>query len=154
MLMLVAYPTAQIAASKLQELEAAQRAHQLSDPQLALRRTGRIVVLAAGLPEDSAKSLAAEVNYDSDVTWNQNTYHNPKDNVGRVVLGGIVLSAVLIGLLLVSSIAFGSLRVAMKRFLPGRIFDRPEQVEIIALHLTDPIQDSGKSGVSRSINAG
>jgi hypothetical protein len=141
-LMLIAYPTAQIAASELAGIDAAQQALQSQNELLAKRRTGRILVLVTGnINADEAKTLASAVNYDADVTWNQNTYHNPHDNVGRVVLGGIILSAVLIGALLVTSIAFGGLRVAMKRLLPGKVFDRPEQIEIIALHLSDPTSE-------------
>ena len=153
-LLLIAYPTPQLAASELSRVEAAQQAQQLQPAPIAMRRTGRILILVAGsLTPDAAKAVASNVNYDADVTWNQNTYHNPKDNVGRVVLGGIFLSAVLIGALLVSSVAFGGFRVAVKRLLPGRVFDRPDQIELIALHLSDPAPDSPKIDVKPSINA-
>jgi hypothetical protein len=146
-LMLIGYPTAQIAGGELAKIESAQQAHQLQESPLAKRRTGRIIVLAGGgLGADAAKSLVSAVNYEADVTWNENTYHNPRDNVGRVVLGGILLAAVICGLLLVSSIAFGGVRVALKRLLPGKVFDRPEQVEIIALNLSDPSPHSDEIG--------
>lgn len=153
-LIVIGYPTPQVAASELSRIDAARQNHQLQQEPVATRRTGRILVVMSGnVSPDSAKSILSEVNYDADVTWNQNTYHNPKDNVGRVVLGGIFLSAVLIFILLVSSVAFGGLRVAMKRLLPGKVFDRPEQVEIIALHLSDPTPESPKVDVNPSINA-
>ena len=153
-LILIGYPTPQVAASELSRIDAAQQAHQLQQAPIATRRTGRIVALVTGnVTADDAKALAADVNYDADVTWNQNTYYNPKDNVGRVVLGGIFLSAVLIGILLVSSVAFGGVRVALKRLLPGKVFDRPDQIEIIALHLSDPIPESPNIDVKPSINA-
>src|SRR5262249_54406828 len=137
-LVLIGYPTPQVAASELSRIDAAQQAHQLQQEPVATRRTGRILILLDGkLTADAAKTIAFNVNYDGNVTWNQKTYHNPKDNVGRVVLGGIFLSAVLIGALLVSSVAFGGFRVAVKRLLPGRVFDRPDQIEIISLHLSE-----------------
>ena len=154
-LVLIGYPTPQVAASELSRIDAAQRAHQLQQEPVATRRTGRIVILVVGsVTADAAKTIASDVNYDADVTWNQNTYHNPKDNVGRVVLGGIFLSAVLIGALLVSSVAFGGFRVAIKRLLPGRVFDRPDHIEIISLHLSETAPDDGKIDVKSSINAG
>ena len=146
-LILIGYPTAQIATSELKRIEQAEQAHQLQEDLLAKRRTGRMLVLVLGdIGADAAKELASAVNYDTDVTWNQNTYQNPKDNVGRVVLGGIILAAVIMGMLLVSSIAFGGFRVAVKRLLPGKVFDRPEQVEIIGLHLSD----KGPQGQNRA----
>jgi hypothetical protein len=154
-LMLIGYPTPQVAASELGRIEAEQKTHQLQPQPIVTRRTGRIVVLIAGsISADSARSIASDVNYDADITWNQNTYHNPKDNVGRVVLGGIFLSALLIGILLVTSVAFGGVRVAIKRLLPGKVFDRPEQVEIIALHLSEPSPEGRDIDVKPSINAG
>jgi len=153
-LMLIAYPTPQVAAGELTRIDALRQAQQLQPAPIATRRTGRILVLVAGrLTPDAAKTIASNVNYDADVTWNQNTYHNPKDNVGRVVLGGIFLSAVLIGVLLVSSVAFGGFRVAVKRLLPGKVFDRPDQIELIALHLSDQAPDGQKIDVKPSINA-
>src|SRR5205814_8632490 len=108
---------------------------------------GRTLDLVLGdIGADAAKQLASTVEYDSDVTWNQNTYQNAKDNVGRVVLGRIILAAVIMGMLLVSSIAFGGSRVAISRLLPGKVFDRPEQVEIIGLHLSD----KGPQGQNRA----
>ena len=154
-LMLIGYPTAQIAASELARIESAQQVHQLQEEPLAKRRTGRIIVLADGsLGADAAKSLVSAVNYDTDVTWNQNTYHNPRDNVGRVVLGAILLAAVIMGLLLASSAAFVGFRLTVKRLLPGKVFDRPEQVELIALNLSDPSPQGHESGVNSSIKAG
>ena len=154
-LMLIGYPTAQIAAGELARIESAQQAHQLQEEPLAKRRTGRIIVLAGGsLGADAAKSLVSAVNYDTDVTWNQNTYHNPRDNVGRVVLGAILLAAVIMGLLLASSAAFVGFRLTVKRLLPGKVLDRPEQVEIIALNLSDPSAQGHESSVNPSIKAG
>lgn len=154
-LMLISYPTAQIAASEFKRIEAAEQAHQLEEELLAKRRTGRIIVLTAGsISSDAGKDLASAVNYDADVTWNQNTYQNPRDNVGRMVLGGIFLAAVICGLLLVSSVAFGGVRLAVKRLLPGKVFDRPEQIEIIGLHLSDPGPRGHESGVSPTIKVG
>jgi hypothetical protein len=153
--MLIGYPTAQIAAGEMTRIESAEQANQLQEKPLAKRRTGRIIVLVSGsLSSDDAKTLASAVNYDADVTWNENTYHNPRDNVGRVVLGAILLAAVIIGLLLASSAAFVGFRLTVKRLLPGKVFDRPEQVEIIGLHLSDPVPERHESGVSSSIKAG
>jgi hypothetical protein len=38
--------------------------------------------------------------------------------------------------------------------MPGKIFDRPEQLEIIALNIDDRVPGSGDSSVSSSIKAG
>jgi len=154
-LTLIGYPTPQIAANQLKEIESAQQAHQVPELPTAIRRTGRIVVLASGnISGDVAHTLASAVNYEAEVTWNQNTYHDPHENVGRVVLGVMLLAAIVCGMSIVAGMAFGGFRLAIKRLLPGKVFDRPEQVEIIALHLSDSVQEPGDSSVSSSIKAG
>jgi len=49
----------------------------------------------------------------------------------------IVLCGVVIGLALVAGVGFGGIRILMKRMFPGRVFDRPEETEIITLHLEE-----------------
>lgn len=153
-MMLISYPTPQIAAAQLKQIETAQQAHQLGDTQLSMRRTGPILVLATGqISESDAKSLISSVNYDADVTWNEKS-PSRRDNAANLIVGVVVLAAIVCGLGLVAGIAFGGVRIAVKRFFPGRVFDRPEQMEIIALHLSDQPPTASNPGVSSSINAG
>ena len=137
-LMLISYPTPQIAAAQLKQIESAQQSHQLGDAQILTRRTGPILVLISGAvsPRD-AKSLLSSVNYDADVTWNQNTYFTRRDNVANLIVGVIILAAIIGGISIVAGVAFGGFRLAMKRLFPNKVFDRPEHIEIIALHLSD-----------------
>ncbi len=154
-LMLIGYPTPQIAASQLKQIESAQQLLQLGQSQIVARRTGPILVLASGgISESDARSLISSVNYDADVTWNENTYFTKRDNAANLIVGVILLAAIICGLSVVAGVAFGGFRIAIKRILPGRVFDRPEQLEIITLHLSDPGRKPGDSGVSSSINAG
>src|SRR5437660_1474892 len=140
-LMLIGYPTPQIAASQLKQIESAQQLHQLGQSQIVARRTGPILVLASGgISESDARSLISSVNYDADVTWNENTYFTKRDNAANLIVGVILLAAIICGLSIVAGVAFGGFRIAIKRILPGRVFDRPEQLEIITLHLSDPGQ--------------
>ena len=140
-LMLISYPTPQIAAAQLKQIESAQQAHELGDSQINARRTGPILVLVSG----DAKSLLGTVNYDADVTWNENTYGTRRDNAANLIVGVIVLAAIICGLSLVAGLAFGGFRMAIKRMFPGKVFDRPEQLEIIALHLSDPVRPPSES---------
>src|SRR2546430_13597995 len=79
-LMLISYPTPQIAVTQLKQIEAAQQAHQL-DSIVTAKRTGPILVLASGLiSSGDAKSLVSDVNYDADVTWNERTNFSRRDN--------------------------------------------------------------------------
>jgi hypothetical protein len=153
-LMLINYPTPQIATVQLNLIESAQQAHQLGDSQIAVRRTGPIVVLISGQIGSDANALLSSVNYDADVTWNENTYFTRRDNAANLIVGAILLTAILCGLAVLFSIGFGGFRILVQRLFPNKVFDRPERLEIIAMHLSDPAKKPSDSGVSPSINAG
>jgi uncharacterized protein DUF6599 len=135
-LMLIGYPTPQIAAAQLEQMQQAQASHQL-DEQIRFRRTGPLLAIVSGPASDSAaRSLLAAVNYDANVTWNERT-PNKRDNVAALIVGIIILAAIIGGISIITGLAYGGFRLAVKRFFPDRVFDRPEQVEFIALHLSD-----------------
>ena len=54
-----------------------------------------------------------------------------------LILNIVILCAVLAGLAIIAGVAFGGFRILMKRLYPDRVFDRPEQMEFISLHLTE-----------------
>jgi hypothetical protein len=145
-LMLIEYPTPQIAAERLRQIDAS---HQLTQQQPGVvpildvgpffdTRTGPILVIAAGpLSKSEARALMSSISYEADVTWNENTYVSKKDNLANFLFNAIVLCGIVVGLALVAGIAFGGLRVLVKRFFPDSVFDRREAMEIISLHLED-----------------
>jgi uncharacterized protein DUF6599 len=140
-LILISYPTPQIAAEQLRKIDAA---HQQAGAQTNAtstpifdKRTGPIVAIATGaISQSEAKSLLASVNYEADVTWNENTYFTKKDNIGNLIVNVLYLCGIIGGFAIVAGLAFGGIRVLAKRLWPDRIFDRPEDVELISLHLT------------------
>lgn len=145
-LMLIEYPTPQIAAERQRQIDAS---HQVAQPQPGVAamvdvgpfydaRTGPILVIAAGpLSKSEARSLMSSISYEADVTWNENTYLSKKDNMANFLFNAIVLCGIVVGLSLVAGIAFGGLRVLVKRFFPDSVFDRREAMEFISLHLED-----------------
>jgi uncharacterized protein DUF6599 len=145
-LTLINYPTPQIAEEQLKQIEAASQNHQLGTTPISARRTGPILAVLSGAVSNSdARSLLGKINYEADVTWNQNTYFTRRDNVANLIVGVIMLAAIICGIAVVAGIAFGGFRILMKRLFPDKVFDRPEQMEIIALHLSDPIRKPGDS---------
>lgn len=152
MLMVIDYPTPQIAAEHMRRIDATQGNTQQSPGVASIvdvgpffdKRSGPLLVIASGpLSQAEARSLLGSVNYDADVTWNENTFFDKKNNLANLLVNIIILCAILIGLALVAGVAFGGLRIAVKRLLPDRIFDRPEEIEFITLHLEEsPIPPS------------
>ncbi len=138
-LMVISYPTPQIAAERAKAIDAALHAtSQAENPASRVKRSGPLVALVSGqVSNGDAKSLLDQVNYDADVTWNQNTFFSKRDNIGNLLVGVILLVAILIGFALVAGLLFGGFRLLMKRLFPDRIFDRSKDVEIISLKLGD-----------------
>lgn len=161
-LTLISYPTPQIAADHLRRIEAAHQQNPQQPASAILanlgpmfdKRTGPIVVVATGpLSPSEGKSLLAAVNYDANVTWNENTYLTRKDNLANLLVNIIYLCAIVIGLALVAGVAFGGVRILAKRLFPDRVFDRTEDVGFISLHLSDERPEPAGSDVSSSIKA-
>lgn len=145
-LMLIEYPTPQIAAERLRQIDASHQAPQQTPGVASMvdvgpffdARTGPIIAIASGpLSKSEARSLLSSLSYEADVTWNENTYLSKKDNLANFLFNAIVLCIIVVGLSLVAGIAFGGLRVLIKRFFPDSVFDRPEAMEFISLHLDD-----------------
>jgi multisubunit Na+/H+ antiporter MnhC subunit len=148
-LMLIEYPTPQIATERLRQIDAA---HQVTQQQPGVRsmvdvgpffdtRTGPILVIAAGpLSKSEARSLMSSISYEADVTWNENTYVSKKDNMANFLFNAIVLCGIVVGLALVAGVAFGGLRIIVKRLFPDSVFDRREAMEFISLHLEEDVR--------------
>ena len=147
-LMLISYPTPQLAAEHLRRIDAA---HQMAQPQAGVssvgnagsffdKRTGPIIAIATGPVSDSdAKSLLGMVNWEASVTWNQATDNQQARDLYMLILNIVILCGILAGLAVVAGVAFGGIRILMKRWYPDKVFDRPEQMEFISLRLTETV---------------
>jgi hypothetical protein len=158
-LMLISYPTPQLAAEHLRRIDSA---HQLARPQegtasvenagsFSDKRTGPIIAIATGpVSASDAKSLLGMVNWEASVTWNQATDNAQARDLYMLILNIVVLCGILAGLAVVAGVAFGGIRILMKRWYPDRVFDRPEQMEFISLRLTEKVvietSQSGSDG--------
>ena len=155
-LMLIYYPNPQSAAEHLRRIDAAHHG-SAGQPGIATienagkfyyKRTGPIVAVAAGpLSESDAQSLLRLVNYEARVTWNENTFFDKNNNIGTFLVNVILLCFILGAMAIIAGFAFGGFRILMKHLLPDKIFDRPEQMEFIALHLAETAAKGGSGGV-------
>ena len=139
-LMLISYPTPQIAGAQLRSLEqsrASLKAAGAGDFQL--KRSGPLVAVVTGDASSSeAKSLLASVNYEAEVTYNEPTFLTKRDNIGNLIVGIFSLIGVILAFALVIGIAFGGVRIILKKLYPDRFFDRPEDSDVITLNLRQP----------------
>src|SRR3984957_12833844 len=163
-LMLISYPTPQLAAEHLRRIDAA---HHLTQPQGGVssvesagsffdKRTGPILVIATGPVSDGdAKSLLGMVNYEASVTWNTPSDNPQARDLYMLILSIVILCGIVGGLAIVAGVSFGGIRILMKRWYPDKVFDRPEQMEFISLRLTEvAVKGSTPSGNEAGRNAG
>jgi hypothetical protein len=154
-LMLISYPTPQLAAEHLRRIDAA---HHLAQPQSGVarvesagsffdKRTGPIIAVVTGPVSDSdANALLGKVNWEASVTWNQPTEDPQVRSLYQLFLNIVVLCGILGALAIVAGVAFGGIRILMKRWYPDKVFDRPEQMEFISLRLTETVVKGAPQG--------
>jgi hypothetical protein len=133
-LLLIDYPTPQLAELHLRHL---QRALLATKQDANVERKGSLLsmVLAPSSPE-YAEKLRSAVNYETQVTWNEPS-QTATDPPWSTVLGKIFIGTGLFMVVaVVMGVAFGGVRVITKRFFPGKVFDRPEQMEVLQLGLS------------------
>ena len=97
-------------------------------------RTAPIVAIAAGsVAQSVARALLSAVNYEADVTWNENTYQGNKNNLPNLQLNVFLLCGILIVFASVACLAFGGIRLFFHRLLPERFLNREVSYDCISL---------------------
>jgi len=139
LLTLISYPTPAIAGNRLRAIEGWHPTPAVGSttvPAVFSKRTGPYVVVLSGtISQGEAKTLLASVNYDPEVTWNENTHFDRNNNLGSLLVNIIILIAIITGLAIVAGFAFGGVRIVAKRLFPDRVFDRPQDADIIRLNI-------------------
>jgi len=135
-LMLVDYPTPQLAEQHLRHLQAVLAGNpDLSDTTVE-RRASLLSLVLSPANDRVAAQLRNEIQYQTQVTWNEGS-HTITDPPWVVVLKNIFLGTfAFCGLAIVLGLAFGGLRLLTKRVLPGKVFDRPQDMEVLQLGLS------------------
>jgi hypothetical protein len=136
-LMLISYPTPQIAGAQLRKIEqdrASLESNGLGNFQI--KRSGPLLAIVSGdISGSEAKSLLASVNWEADVTYNEPTFLSRKNNIGNLIVAVFSLIGVILAFALFFGIAFGGIRVLLKRLYPEKFADRPEDASLITLNL-------------------
>jgi hypothetical protein len=133
-ILLIAYPTHIIAIDKLPAFE------QLSAPpgggSSVAKRTGPIIALVRGsISRGDATKILASVNYDANVTWNENTGLSKRDNIGNVVVAALTLAGILFLISVGAGAVFGFGRFYLPRFRRKKDGETRDDGEMIRLDL-------------------
>jgi hypothetical protein len=142
LLFLASYPTQQIAAAKF---DAMLRRFPIDPPEGAAagqtvlygKRSSTLVVLVAGAPSRAAAdALLDQINYESEVTWNEPPQKLTDPSFSSMIVGAFIGTGTIMLLAVVAGIGFGGFRLIVKIFFPGKVFDRESHVEILQLGIS------------------
>jgi hypothetical protein len=135
-LMLVDYPTPQLAEQHLRHIQAVLAANPELSSTTVERRASLLSLVLSPANDRVATQLRDEIQYQTQVTWNEGS-HALTDPPWLLVVKNIFLGTfAFCGLALVLGLAFGGVRVVTKRLFPGKVFDRPENMEVLQLGLS------------------
>jgi hypothetical protein len=141
-LLLIDYPTPQLAELHLRHLQRALADAKLTTSSIERKGSLLSIVLAPTSPE-YAEKLRAGVNYETQVTWNEARQAATDPPIISTVVKIFIATGVFMLVTVVIGIAFGGARVIIKRIFPGRVFDRKEPLEVLQLGLSGkPIDTS------------
>jgi hypothetical protein len=135
-LLLLEYPTPQLAEQHLHHLEEALPA-EARQAGVDVQRNASMLSLVFGTKsKEFAQELRKNVNYETQVIRDE-AGQTLTDPPWVLVLSKIFfITAIFLGVATGLGIAFGGVRVLTKRLFPGKVFDRPQDIEILQMGLS------------------
>ncbi len=138
-LLLVDLPTPQLAIQTLNELAGkfdVNGSNPGAGQTLYAKRI--ITTLAIVVAPDDAQghALLNDVQSGEVLTWNEPAPKGKQADIYTIVIGTIVGTGAICAFSIIAGLAFGGFRLAVKRALPGKVFDRAKHMEVIQLGLS------------------
>jgi hypothetical protein len=138
----IRYPTPHIAIQELTKLQgwASQVPPDAGERNInsLAKRSGPILAAVRGqLGTDETKSALDAINYEADVTWNESTGLEKRNNIGGLVYAAIMLAIIIFGFAVIGGLFFGGFRILLRKFFPGRFLARSDETEFIKLNIED-----------------
>lgn len=135
-LLLLEYPTPQVAENHLHHLENALPASAKQAGVTVERKASLLSVVFAPTSPMHAQAIRDAVNYETEVTWNEphQSYTDPP--LVRVLYKIFLFTTMFLVVATLAGIAFGGFRILVKHWWPGKVFDRPENIEVLQLGLS------------------
>lgn len=135
-LLLLEYPTPNVAEQEIHHLEEVLPASAKVGEQNIVRKGSLLsIVLSPSSPEYAA-SLREAANYETQVTWNEASQTATDPPITSIMVKIFIGTGIFMVAAVVLGIAFGGVRVITKKFFPGKVFDRQNQMEVLQLGLS------------------
>ena len=154
-LLLVDFPTPQTAAKRLTELQ--QRFHVNattpdagSSPLFAKRSMTLLAIVSGARTKAEADALLKQVASSEEITWNEPTFQFKEPPITAMIAGTIIGAGIICMFAIISGIAFGGVRLVVKRYFPDKVFDRSSHLQVLQLGLgSKPINSEDFYGLER-----
>lgn len=135
-LLLLEYPTPQLAEQHIHHLDEVLPADAKKQGLNIVRKGSLLSLVLSPSSAEYAKSLRGAIGYETQVTWNEPSQTLTDPPIASVMVKIFIGTGVFMVAAFVLGIAFGGVRVVTKIFFPGKVFDRPNQMEILQLGLS------------------
>lgn len=135
-LLLLDYPTPQLAEQHLHHLEKALPDAFKRAGVTVERKASLLSLVFAATSPLHAQAIRDEVNYETQVTWNEPGQTATDPPLVMIMFKIFVFTGLFLGIATAVGVAFGGLRVIIKRLFPGKVFDRPQDIEVLQLGLS------------------
>jgi len=140
-LLIADFPTPQAAQKKLAELQQKLNLNRsdaaAAGPPLYARRSLTLLAIVSGAhTQAEADALLQQISSTAEVTWNEPNFELTQPGIGAMIYGAIIGTGIICAFAVISGIAFGGVRLAVKRVFPGKVFDRSSQMQVLQMGLT------------------
>jgi hypothetical protein len=154
-LLIADFPTPQTAQKKLLELQKDYHVNESNtdphgSPVFARRSVTLLAIVFGARDQAEADKLLSAVQSGTEVTWNEPTFQFREPPITTMIVGAIIGTGIICCFALISGIAFGGVRLIVKRFLPDKVFDRSSSMQVLQLGLgSKPINSEDFYGIER-----
>jgi hypothetical protein len=135
-LLLLDYPTPQVAENHRHHLEEALPAAAKQAGVTVERKASLLSLVFAATSAMHAQAIRDAVNYETEVTWNEPHQSATDPPLVRMLYKIFLFTSLFLVVATMTGIAFGGFRILIKHWWPGKVFDRPESIEVLQLGLS------------------
>jgi hypothetical protein len=139
-LLIADFPTPQVAQKRLADLQQLYHMNPAAPdgnaaPLFAKRSITLLAIVSGARTQAEADQLLGLIQSGSEVTWNEPTFQFKEPSIGAMIVGSIVGAGVLCMFAIIAGVAFGGLRLVVKRYFPDKVFDRSSTMQVLQLGL-------------------
>jgi len=135
-LLLLQYPTPQLAEQHLHHLRDVLPTEAKRAGVTVERKASLLSIVFAPTSALHAQAIRDEVNYETEVTWNEPSQTATEPPLVYMMFKIFLFTSLFLVVATVVGIFFGGVRILIKHWFPGKVFDRPQDIEVLQLGLS------------------